>query len=134
MHWDLNPSNVQTSSSGVVVSISERGEVIVSDPFNMQSTMVDLEGLPALVPRYVQRTSAQVEDPYTSGVRYACHVILDRLPAQGLPELCESLRSMWEFYSDRPSSSVALLPTPSKKIPAKRGKTYERPEFPIIPE
>ncbi len=59
--------------------------------------------------------------------RVWCQVLVDRIPDGGIPELLESIGSIYEFYSTR-SEEPALLPT-HQQTAARRGRTYTRPEF-----
>jgi len=65
--------------------------------------------------------------------RLVCYALVHRLPTTGLDEAFESLSEMYEFYS-RPVPPPKPLAEPVKKIPAKLGKTYIRPVFPIPDE
>ncbi len=91
------------------------------------------EGLVPFFSINVQGTSAEVEAPLTLLVRHVCHRLLDRIPNQGLPELAESLGRIYAFYNVNPISST-VLPPPTQRVTVKRGKTYQRPDFPIVPE
>lgn len=64
--------------------------------------------------------------------RFLCHVLVERLPQDGLEEAFVTLRDMYEFYATR--SKVNALPSAPQKLPAKQGKSYERPSFHIEEE
>jgi hypothetical protein len=68
--------------------------------------------------------------------RLACHFLVDRIPAQGLSELAESLTELFGFYSKRADEQVAgLLEAPSTPATETQSATiqgsYERPTFQI---
>ncbi len=113
LQWNPDPSNFQTGTCGVTLIL---GEAKVGELAPLTST-------------YIQTTTAQVDAPFTFLVRAACHKLLDRIPDQALPELCESLGRMWGFYSEKTSAPLALLPSPTQGKAAKRGKTFQRPDF-----
>lgn len=64
--------------------------------------------------------------------RLVCHILVDRLPADGLGELCESIADVYEFYIARPKQ-IQTSSQP-QQIKVKIGKTYERPTFKINEE
>ena len=53
------------------------------------------------------------------------------LPDEGVLELIESVKEIWEFYDRREEDETPLLPV-AWKVKTKFGKTYTRPVFPII--
>lgn len=65
-------------------------------------------------------------------VRLLCHLLVDHIPDRGVPELCESLGGMYEFYAIAPEHPP-LLPR-QQRITGVRGRSYERPEFHIEEE
>lgn len=60
--------------------------------------------------------------------RIVCHLLVSRIPGQGLPELCESVGEIYEYYKSR-SLVHPVLPPSHQEIPARQGKSYERPTF-----
>ena len=60
--------------------------------------------------------------------RLLSYLLVSRLPDVALPELCETLGDMYEFYSAYPHIPPALS-SPTREIRAKLGEKYERPEF-----
>ena len=46
-------------------------------------------------------TEGRYRIPLSLVPRMLCHAIVNRLPDEGLPELCETLGHMFEFYSSR---------------------------------
>ena len=60
--------------------------------------------------------------------RLFCHAILGLLPENALPEACESLAGIYEFYRSLPIAPMPALPRPEPTA-AKWGETYERPPF-----
>lgn len=65
-------------------------------------------------------------------LRVVCHYLLDRMPDESIPELCESFGRIYDFYSTRPTN-VPSLPL-RQSIRARRGQVQERPEFVIDEE
>lgn len=65
-------------------------------------------------------------------VRMISHILVDRLPDRALPEILESLRSIYEFYQE----PQLLPPAPQVLVsfPARFGGTYVRPTFAIAEE
>lgn len=61
--------------------------------------------------------------------RLLCHVLLQRLPDEGLDEAVESLFQMNEFY--RLPRYVPPAPLPRKSIPVRMGKSIIAPVFPV---
>lgn len=117
LRWGHKQSNLETGTWEALLSEKLEGdETITIGPF------------------YVQGTTTRIEAPLTIVIRSVCHRLLDRIPDQGLPELCESLGRIRAFYSAQKEQTVRLLPAPTQQISAKLGKTYQRPEFPVIPE
>ena len=65
-------------------------------------------------------------------LRMSCLHLLSSMPSEGLEEAYNVLRDMFTFYTERPKS---LAPPPvTTQVPAKLGKTYERPPFHIDEE
>lgn len=60
--------------------------------------------------------------------RIVCHLLVSRIPGEGLPELCQSVGEIYEYYKSR-SLIPPALPPPHQEIPARQGKSYERPTF-----
>ena len=59
--------------------------------------------------------------------RLFCHFLLDQIPDFGMPELCDSLANMYEFYTTS-LEHAPLLPRQQSMIGV-LGDSYERPEF-----
>lgn len=66
-------------------------------------------------------------------IRLLCHVLINRIPDKGLPELCESLGRMYEFYNTPNLNELPALPE-RRQIRGKIGRAYERPGFSIADE
>ena len=66
-------------------------------------------------------------------LRMLCHMLINRMPERGLPELCESLGSMYEFYMAPIENQVPALPE-RRQLKGKIRRAYERPEFSIADE
>lgn len=79
-------------------------------------------------------TSTEAESPQSRLTRYVCHRVIDRIPEQGLQELSESLSDIWRFYAERAPVPPLALPLPTRKLAAKKGKTYQRPDFSLTSE
>jgi len=62
--------------------------------------------------------------------RFLCHSYVARMPARGLQELYETLRTMLEFYNEPPTKEQAFLPQPVV-IKAKVAEMVVRPDFAV---
>ena len=62
--------------------------------------------------------------------RFVCQVLVSQLPNEALPELCESISEIYEYYI-KPSATPSRYELPPTKMPAKRGKTNPPPELRI---
>lgn len=60
--------------------------------------------------------------------RIVCHLLVSRIPEEGMLELCDSVGGIYEYYKSR-SLVAPALPPPHQEIPARQGKSYERPTF-----
>lgn len=65
--------------------------------------------------------------------RLFCHYLINLISDEGLPELCESLSEMFQFYST-PNKNVAPALPPAEGIRVKSGEKYERPTFQLAQE
>lgn len=72
-------------------------------------------------------TVGGVQGPCYAFARILCHLLVNQIPDRGIPELCESVLGMYHFYSTQ-GEQPPLLPL-TETITARRGRTYERPEF-----
>jgi hypothetical protein len=79
-----------------------------------------------------RQTSATPDDIRPILLRALSHFLVDQVPDPGLPDLCNSLREFWEFYSLPPSRTL-MLPT-KRQVTARIGERYERPEFHVDEE
>ena len=61
--------------------------------------------------------------------RILCHIIISRMPDEGLPELIDAAKNVLEFYRDRSISSHTPMIETSSSIQAKIGSRYERESF-----
>ena len=66
-------------------------------------------------------------------LRILCHFLVDRIPDNGLKETGETLLEIGQFYRERSKDDMPLL-AEKTEINARRGRSYERPEFPIPEE
>lgn len=64
--------------------------------------------------------------------RLLCHVLVNRMPEDGLPELAGSLRDMYEFYESR--VVTAALPAPRREVHLELAEIREREPFSISEE
>jgi len=117
----IAPWGLESQGSDVVGSVQT-----TSAPFDLRDAYFTLYSLGSLGSL---GTTGETEDYFTRRVRFACHMLLDRIPAQGLPELVDSLRGIYDFYSEPAAPSVPLLASPTEPVKVKIGRTYERPEF-----
>lgn len=77
-------------------------------------------------------TEGQWRVPRTFLPRILCHVIVNRLPDKGLPELCETLGQMFEFYAARQPTVERL--THEEPTNAYVVANEERPAFFVAEE
>lgn len=64
--------------------------------------------------------------------RALCHFLLNHLPDRGLPEACESIARMVDFYSPAPSHTLSAQG--QRAEPVQVSSVYERPEFHVAEE
>lgn len=55
-----------------------------------------------------QETGEELQEPVSTVARFLCHLLIERMPDRGLPELCQSMAEFFEFYSQAPSSRLML--------------------------
>jgi hypothetical protein len=123
--WDPAPSDFP-----IEVYSTESGSPVIRLWGDVFSSHADL----IFDPLQSRGTTGDLEDPITRRVRYVCKAIVDRMPEQALPELCETLSDIWLFHRDRSAKEVRLLQAPSQEIRATVGQTYPRPEFHVTTE
>lgn len=70
-------------------------------------------GIPYIVPDAVER--------------FLCHFLVAQIPTRGLPEVCESLCEVMEFYSEE--APVSHLLPQDLRIKAEAGARSDRPAF-----
>ena len=107
-----------------------RHEVIVYEP----TALPDNPAGQNLFQLFSIGTSSQREDLFTRKVRTACHVMLEQIPAHGLPELVESLKNIFNFYKSRPTIRINQLEPPRHEIGGHLTTTSTRPPFTISEE
>lgn len=81
-----------------------------------------------------QRDATELAWPkYQASVvfRILCHYLVDAVPDNGVPEMLDSVVSLFEYYRV-PSQTVVVGPE-RKQLPASLGKVYQSPTF-HIPE
>ncbi len=64
-------------------------------------------------------------------LRVLCYRLLDQMPEQGLHELFEVMKEIFEFYHARIENQTLSLPEP-RKVKAKLGDATIRPVFPVV--
>lgn len=64
-------------------------------------------------------------------LRLACHILVARIPSQGLSELYETLTDIHEFYLPQLEQESLLLSQP-QQVKAEYGTSSIRPEFPVV--
>ena len=83
--------------------------------------------LRVFVSREPLETSPNMRNTQVILARGICHLIVDRLPDAALPELMESLKTMFEFYNLSREQAVAL-PAPRRAVSGKvTGRQERRP-------
>lgn len=80
-----------------------------------------------------ERTDDEPEIPEAIVGRIVCHGLIDLLPDGALPELCDRIKDIFEFYTPHQRQIGTSLLT-GTRIRARLGKAYERPEFHIVEE
>ncbi len=63
--------------------------------------------------------------------RILCHYIIELIPKQGIPELVDTLRNIYEFYSPVDERTIEYL-APPKQVKARLGTTTLRPDFSVV--
>lgn len=81
---------------------------------------------------YLEKTADEPDMPEFVLARIICHRLLDFIPDRALPELCESMKNIFEFYVP-PTSRQSSLQSKTR-MRARLGKGYVRPEFHIAEE
>lgn len=61
--------------------------------------------------------------------RLICHVYVELTPTSGLPELCETLQDIYEFYGKSPSKEQPQLQPAAVKVKVLEPVT--RPDFSV---
>lgn len=122
--WDRIPSEIIIETSGAegVLGFVE-GEQLQEGSFT-----IDLGN-------YFASASAQETAKWSMNLsaekaRLLCHVLVDRIPDQGLAELCDSVSDILRFHQGQWISNLQLLPS-TKTIRARLGQSYERPKIEI---
>ncbi len=62
--------------------------------------------------------------------RFICHLLVERVPDLGLPELCQSIAEFFEFYSQA-SSSRLILPGREERVQGVVREVRSTPPFRI---
>ncbi len=80
----------------------------------------------------IPETTMRQEDAEAARLRLICHVLLDLISDEALPELLETMKDSLEFYQDR--RKTLSLPATQEKLKFKLGQKHERPVFQIAQE
>ena len=88
---------------------------------------VTRDARPEYLSFYLQRRLPERE----ALARFVCHILIEKIPSQGIPELYETLQDIHEFYLPQVEQENLLLPQP-RQIEARWGTTSVRPEFPVV--
>jgi len=122
--WDLVPSEITVETSGAegIIGFIEGGEL------QEGSFTIDLGNY--LASDSAQETAKWSINLSAEKARLLCHVLVDRIPDQGLAELCDSMTDVVRFHQGQWISNLPLLPS-NKTIPARLGQSYERPKIEI---
>ena len=111
LQWSLSPVSGQTSS--------------VVDSAPSMDWVEDTPGAWFQHRIFIKTTSGVPLWDRSAFVRMVCHIILDRIPEQGLPEVCRSLADSYDFFRSewRPSPAIREVSR------AREGQSYDRPAF-----
>lgn len=73
------------------------------------------------------------EPEYSTDVvlRVFCHVITNHVPPKGLPALCETLKSFYDFYRDAPLLPARHALPAVQGLPASIGRVYTMQPFEV---
>lgn len=63
-------------------------------------------------------------------IRKQVHLLIERIPEQGLAEAYESLRDIYEFHSTQPEES--WVPRTEDEVWVYPIESHQRPEFPVL--
>jgi hypothetical protein len=77
-------------------------------------------------------TALEPENNEAMRWRFVCHYLVDLLPDDALPELCDRIKDIFEFYTPV-NPSVPSLPS-TQRVRARIGEAYERPAFHVAEE
>jgi hypothetical protein len=69
------------------------------------------------------------DDDTDFATRFLCHLIIDRIPAEGMNEVCQSLKEFYEYYE--PSVPTKRYLTATHDREAVMGVQAVRPVFTI---
>lgn len=116
--WVLKDSEIVTSTSD-------------QEPAWEISLVEDPTGLKCQIS--VQETADNLLNPKSLLARLACHVVVTRIPEEGLGELCESVGDIYSYYRSRIPSRLSLPPA-RQSIPARLTQPYQVPGFEIAEE
>lgn len=81
------------------------------------------------------RTTAEPTrfDQQSIFLKVLCHYLLNKIPDEGLPEMCRSMAEVFDYYVRAPRL-VKGHEAKQLSVKAKTGQKYERPAFPIAEE
>lgn len=120
------------SSSNLINSLDPYGYVS-EEPFHF-SIRYDVSGgnLSHKMDFLIPETTVGQEDAEALKLRLICHVLVDLISDEALPEVLESLQDNFEFYKERRKASSPLAT--QEKLKFKLGQKQERPAFQIAQE
>lgn len=67
-------------------------------------------------------------DPNAAIIKALCHVYVQIMPTEALPELTKSLKRILDFYRPEPVR-LMVSATPAREARARVGERYVRPKF-----
>lgn len=79
-------------------------------------------------PAFNQETGKGTVNANAYIARILCHMLVERIPDQGIPELCDSVKNIYAFYHERSKPSVPQV-TYQDAIRARLGQVRTRPDF-----
>lgn len=90
-------------------------------------------GFKSQISAFNQETGQWVVNANACIARIMCHMLVERISDQGLPELCDSMKNIYSYYQARSKS-----PTPQVDyqgpVQARLGGIRTRPEFHVAEE
>lgn len=69
------------------------------------------------------------EEQVNLAMRIVCHILIDYVSDEGLPEACQSLREFYEYY--KPTRGLQRYLPEVRQVEAEMGKRLVRPAFSV---